>query len=512
MFCLCLRSGPQPKPKQPLDGESILVQPPAPPTYSVEDESSFHVVDKEVAQVFEAEAKAHAGHKSELSDTSAYQWSSEHHVGPFGSTAPSSSILVRERTIKLPETHIFTPVKGSSPVAREVTSRDGSPTAELPKGSIVVKEYHDVEYSLEPKKKIETDNDFDDFQSAEPQVIKPIPLLVPMNLLELKKVKKSTEIKWPEPGSTTQVASNDLYFLEPAPTAPMKIELNLPLAPSTLIPSKRKDQDFAKPVIGTSPTEHNGTTGDDDDFNDFQAAPLSSQVQPPKPLQSNDPITLSPARLVAQQSQQHSTWISSIDNDEMSRFEAAFPRCKTEKKSAQRANDDDDWCDFVGVTQPPTSLPPAQPKLPSMVLSNTMVNLSRQLNGDNDDWSDFVSVPPPKIPSSRSSGAISSQFQSKPNFAAWNQPSSKPYVNHTTSFLTNESKLPSQPFQSANYPFVTDRPSMTITNNFAYNFNASANHHQQRPNGISTILPELDFAMPKNLINLPRSGNDPGKK
>lgn len=514
-------SGPQPKPQQPNEVEPIIIpQPAASPAHPFENESSLHVVDQDT-QIFEAEDKANAGHKSELGDaSSSYQWSSE--VGHFGGPIASSNIVVRERTIKLPETHIFTPVKGSSPVAREVISRDVSPASDFTKGSvvvkesIVVKEYHDVEYSLEPKKRIDSDNDFDDFQSAQPTAVDPP--LVPLNLLEPQKVESSTaEIKWPEPGNVTQSASSELDFLEsspiPAPLpAPPKINFSLPLAPS--MNSRKKEQEFLKPVIGTSPTEQNGTA-DDDDFNDFQAAP----TQPQKKVPSNDPITLSPARLQAHHSSQQTAWISSLDDDEISRIEAAFPKCKPDKKSTQKSNDEDDWNDFVGVTQPPTSLPYTQSKLPSMISSNTMQQLSKFSNGDGDDWSDFVSVPP-KV-TSRSSGAISSQFQSKPQFSSWNQPIAKPYVNHSTSFLTNDTKNQSQQFTSSNYPYVTDkmaRPSMTITNNFSYGFNhpetVGANqNHQPRPNGISTILPELDFAMPKHLINLPRGGNmDPGKK
>jgi hypothetical protein len=528
-----LQSGPQPKPKQSHDVEPIVIQqPPAPPTHLFENEPSLNVMDKEVTQVFETETKANAGNKPELSESaSPYQWSNEHHIGHF-SNPTNSSILVRERTIKLPETHIFTPVKGSSPVAREVVSRETSPAppddAYFPKGPITVKEYHDVEYSLEPKKRIDSDADFDDFQSAQLAPLKSETPLVPLNLLEPQKVANvSTEIKWPEPGNVAASIDNELDFLETPVVDPPKLSFKLPLAPQAPTVAKRKDSGYAKPVIGTSPTQQNGNT-DEDDFNDFQAAPAPLQIQtaPPLPqpqpvkMPSNDPITLSPARLVAAAntpSNQKGSWISSFDNDEISRIEAAFPKCKTERKAT---NDDEEWSDFVGAGQP-SSLSFAQSQQPSMISSNSFTISSKVSNGETDDWSDFVSVPPSttKMSSSRSSGAISSQFQSKPNFSSWNQPMSKPYVNHTTSFLTNNPGAQQQ-FTSNNYPFVAEkvpRNSMNITNNFSYGFQqgpgAPTNHHQPpKPNGISTILPELDFAMPK-MINLPRGGQlDPGKK
>lgn len=520
--------GPQSKSKQSNEHEPIIIQQPTtepPPAHSFQNESSLHGVDQEDKQILEAETKTISSHKSELSDVSAYQWSTE-----MGSQsqhpAASSNLVVRERTIKLPETHIFTPVKGTSPVAREVISREVSPSPDDPyftKGPITVKEYHDVEYSLEPKRKSETEVDFDEFQSALPVSN---PTLVPLPILEPLRIEKSvTEIKWPEPGNVVQPASSDLDFLGTAPPVLQKPNFNLPLAPPPTISLKKKEPAFSKPVIGTSPTEQNGTV-EDDDFNDFQAAPAPS-IPETKKMPSNDPITLSPARLAASvaadQSNQKSSWISSFDNDEVNRIEAAFPKCKPERKEAPKKDDDDDWTDFVGASQPPSSQSYLKSQAPSMISSNTMSNPTRLSNGDADDWSDFQAAPSV----SKNSAVKSSQFQMKPNFSSWHQPIGKPYVNHTTSFLSNEPSSQNPQFSSNNYPFVIEkvpRHSMTIHNNFNYNppnmYNgttgSSGNHHQQqqtKPNGISTILPELDFAMPKNVISLPRGGQiDPGKK
>jgi hypothetical protein len=161
-----------------------------------------------------------------------------------------------------------------------------------------------------------------------------------------------------------------------------------------------------------------------------------------------------------------------MDDDEVSRFEAAFPKCKVSPKPQPKNNeDDDDWSDFVGV---PTTQHHQQP--PSV--------LNQQ---KSDDWSDFVSAPAPIA----TVNSISSQILSKPpNFTSWNQPS-KPYVHHTTSFLSSTSAV---------YQYG-QRSGMNITNNFNY-----------QQNGISTILPDLDFAMPRN-FNLPRgSSESSGKK
>lgn len=522
--------GPQSK-SEPADNESSskFTTATKPSAHPFENEPSLYGVDQETTQILEAEGKFHTGNKSELKDdVPAHQ----HHIA----AANSNNMLVRERTIKLPETHIFTPIKGTSPVAREVVSPSPSDDPYYTKGSIVVKEYHDVEYSLDPepvkKVELESENDFDEFQSAPPVVVlSKVEPRVKMNLLEPQKVDSSSlEIKWPEPGNVAQTISNELDFLgSPVQKTPAPV-INLQLAPPPGS-SKKKEIEFSKRITGTAPTEQNGL--DDDEFTDFQAAPPQQSVMKPqtnimenpfdtpkvcKKPPSNDPITLSPARLQAtakkqQENNQKSTWISSFDDEEINRITAAFPTCKTVNKQQQhqqKTNDEDDWTDFVSVTQAST------------ISSNSLSNTTRLPNGEGDDWSDFVSVPPQKIQSAKSSSG-SSQFSSKPNFSSWNQPISKPYVHHATSFLSHEPRSSmNHQFTSSNFPYVTDKmPSMNITNNFNYNYSQSTQqamgaafgHHSAKPNSVSTILPELDFAIPKNLINLPHGTNrDPGKK
>lgn len=385
--------------------------------------------------------------------------------------AATNSILVRERTIKLPETHIFTPVKSTSPVAREVKSRDGSPS-----NTIVVKEYHDIEY-LEPKRKMETENDFDDFQSA--FVEPPTSSLMPSSLgiLEPLKVEnqKNNTIAWPNPGEILE----DFSFIEntdESSSHASKIKETKPISIKEL------------PVIGHSPSKQQ--LSENDEFAEFQAAPdVSMPNLKPQIYQnsleniqkggkkienkSNEPLTLSPSKLVSTMNKpQKSTWINSMDDDEVNRIEAAFPKCKVSPKPQPKTNDvdEEEWSDFVGVSSS----------------SQNVLNHQKPFNDDN--WSDFVSAPPPPLATVNS---ISSQILSKPNFTSWNQPVAKPYVHHATSFLSSETK---------NYNSTSYQSEMTITNNFNY-----------QPNRISTILPDLDFAMPRNLINLPRNESS-GKK
>lgn len=459
-------------------------------------------------------------------------WQNEPPPPPFTAASSSSSILVRERTIKLPETHIFTPVKSTSPVSREVINRDESPS------KIVVKEYHDIEYSLEPKRiesKVEIENEFDDFQSFEsnpPPTSAPAVMLPSLGILEPQKVeipKINSEISWPNPGSVN-IDDDDFDFMNMSKTSSevKAPSFDISIDNSAKVQLSEKKKEFSKPVIGNSPSKHPPMDEDDDDFADFQAAPVNQfsainnskpntsaslnefdkfsnfhpvmqfsepnpppppqqQQQPEKKQNSNESLTLSPSKLASSMKNhdfsQKPSWISSIDDDEVKRIEAAFPKCKVSPRPQQKniSNDEDDWTDFVCA---PTSSAPT---------SNQNHHQNVSSSQASDDWSDFVSVPPPTV------NSISSQILNKPNFTSWNQPS-RPYVHHATSFLSSEPRN----YNSSN----TSRSGMTITNNFNY-------HNQQ--NGISTIIPDLQFSMPKNLINLPstRSGGgseNAGKK
>lgn len=485
------------KPTSPL---TVIPQPPAALSkHPLENEPPSHAMDEEEMTKPEVESSVGpSGADLDVNLSKFSQWEP-----PPSFQAPASSILVRERTIKLPETHIFTPIKSTSPVAREVVSRDESPS------TIVVKEYHDVEY-LEPKRKSEAESDFDDFQSA-PVELTTSGLMPSLAILEPKRVEKqkSNTISWPNPGEII----DDFSFMEmSSDTKATSIEAKLTVDPIAPVETKNAFSDFkpipAKsasnkrelPVIGSSPSKH-PPADEDDDFADFQAAPVAPVITIPnysaklaesayqnsgdiliaqkpqnnsKPI-SNEPLTLSPSKLVStMKMSQKPSWITSMDDDEVNRIEAAFPKCKVSPRPQQKSGaDDDDWSDFVGV-----------PTMPHSHSQNV-------INHKSDDWSDFVSAPP--APNS-TVNSISSQILSKPNFTSWNQPVGKPYVHHATSFLTSEPKN----FNSAGYQYgaSNQRTGMNITNNFSY-----------QHNGISTILPELDFAMPRNPMNLPRSSS-----
>ncbi|XP_055585182.1 serine-rich adhesin for platelets [Uranotaenia lowii] len=277
----------------------------------------------------------------------------------FSSAAPATTIDSMTpggnnvvRTIKLPETHIFTPSKAVNAVSRDSTDRTDVPYAVEDKSygdkinqSIAVREYRDVEYSLEKSSaKVESSKGsggFDEFR-------------------EFQAIEMGSAGTLEEP----RHGSNDGCRLD----------------------KKDKPKSFSRPVFGRSPTEELEQI--DDEFSDFQAAVPAAEVVRPaivnKPLtavanevnrsNTSSPILLSPSILLPQQTQANTSMESrkasqimwpdpGISSEELARFEAAFPAPKasvitntsktTSPKNAAASyasaatTDEDEWTDFV---------------------------------------------------------------------------------------------------------------------------------------------------------------------
>lgn len=435
---------------------------------------------------------------SKTTDKVANEESAKHVWTPEESFDLSSNhIVVRERVIKLPETHIFTPIKSVSPVA---ICKDVSPDdSKSEKTTIYVKEYHDVEYSLEPPKnntKQELDNDFDDFQSAVlEEDEKKTHSFNSMNNNNKSNNSNSSNSCKADATKMQILVPQNLEVAKPKPTQP-PLEILQPqsiLKPQPkadlLMPQKVNYSNFHQKEAAVEEKER--TPSDDFDFTEFQAAPCVAPVFQPKPIVTTqsppqpsakekiNSITLSPMHLVN----------SFKANNE--KPENAKLKYLSNATNHDESSFDDDWSDFVS----------------SQTASMSPKSKSNNLNNDN-GWSDFVSVPIVKPPPTTSNLMNSSQFPTKPNFSSWNQPiSSKPYaVNHTTSFLSSY-----QPTDMSERKLNSIGQPMNITNNFNYGVDKAYQSQQQQhgmmPNGISTILPDLHFAMPNNLINLSRTNS-----
>lgn len=326
-------------------------------------------------------------------------------VATTSSVASSGSVV---RTIKLPETHIFTPSKCVNPVSRDSTDRTevyGEVGGDSRVGgvfdkSIKVREYHDVEYNLE------------------------------------KSLARSHGTVGGNEGLNLEhsVVQGDFKFVN----------------------KKDKYSSYSKPAIGTSPTAELDQL--DDDFSDFQAAvPVSEPTKPivNRPLSNvtseqnrsntSSPILLSPSILLPQQAtplqptettkMTQINWPEpGIDPDELARFEAAFPKPKLASQPSTSNNstpkhaavvstnpaDDDEWSDFV-YSKPTT-------EKPSPTNSRNSHSNSTIANNQQEEWTDFIYSAP--VTQNLSSSQNNFNYQnnsfgasrlSGPNFSSWNQ-------------------------------------------------------------------------------------------
>nr|XP_040226599.2 uncharacterized protein LOC120951768 isoform X2 [Anopheles coluzzii] len=455
------------------------------------------------------------------------------------SSSPNSVPVVR--TIKLPETHIFTPSRGVTPISRDITDRD-----------IVVREYHDVEYSLEKptassmggsssgmRKECEFD-EFNDFQS--------VPVAVPS--------------VFPETVAISTIGS------------------------------------AARPVIGRSPTEEleryrpdpigqansgSRTAADltiddgdeDDEFSDFQAAvpPMVPTVaQPPvnKPIssvQSNRSVTsspvmlLSPAILLPQQANTTMEKESAnarqaasinwpdpgVDPDELARFEAAFakpnasvavaPPAPTVASSNQSvpsgpkppaAVEEDEWTDFIS-SKPAAGSDMRQQQAASLPAGPGPAVVSETQATTQEEWTDFMSSstttagsgypPQSRLSSSQNNfnyprtspavvggaatkgaGSSSSSWANQPQlpppqFSSWN--SNSLYYNPMASLpLTNQQQTSQYRLPPQQYYNRTDMPAMVYAGGAGYSGSPKVptnpqqhhHHHHQQHSGMPTTM------------------------
>lgn len=178
-----------------------------------------------------------------------------------------------------------------------------------------------------------------------------------------------------------------------------------------------------------------------------------------------------------------------ISADELARLETIFPQAtKTINVSpinsgnklannVNNKNEDDEWSDFVSVTQPQTPI--------TNILNQ---NLQRHQNNDDDDWSEFVSsaVPPPSHPPMHTKNT-----NAGPNFTSWNTPSQYTSWQHT-----------------APTPIVFSQPdafTLSPIRSIGIGMNHSiTNGHTQHQSPSIISLPNLGFAAPKSLVNMPK--------
>lgn len=364
------------------------------------------------------------------------------------STPLSPTYGMNVRTITLPETHIFTPEKCTNAISQSV-DRDAKVSA--------VKEYHDVEYKLDKSVTSDCISSINDsisensvlnhFNSLSQPVLASSKSIDPI----VESLSSKMSLK-PDSGKTPTTSHNNANYL--------------------------KKDNF--PIFGTSPTDMGEKKGtDDDDFSDFQAAPVvkSTHVEPikPKAIQASallNSLPLSPVHLM--KSAANNT-LPEPDDDEMLRIEA-FARSKSQiQKShvpvtskSNNNDDDDEWSDFTSAMPPPPSqsLPQRTPQ-----------NNHKAKTSLDDDWNDFVFTTP------ASSNPII------PNHHRQTQNKQNPSWNH-------------QILQQGNYmPWSTSTGQTPINHIQGHQFASSTMQQQQLQPG----MPELNFiqSQKSSFVNAP---------
>ncbi|XP_063706004.1 mucin-2 isoform X1 [Culicoides brevitarsis] len=317
------------------------------------------------------------------------------------------------RTITLPETHIFTPEKCTNAISQSVDRESATQT---------VKEYHDVEYKLD--KSITSD------------------CISSISGIGSSIISDSVHLSHFSVSQPT---------LTPSAVTSPTLEPELIEDFSTKISLKPEKNSRNFPIFGTSPTdmgEKDTKNEEDDDFSDFQAAPVTHTVIPepikPKPVTSMlNPLPLSPVHLMKTA---NNITLPEPDDDEMLRIEA-FARSKGQTTTSTTPattnnNDDDEWSDFTSAQMP------QKPPPPTTTTSN-----------HDDDWSDFVFTTPASSGASMMSPIIANHhratqkqnWNNQGNYMPWSTSTGGTAISHISQGQT----LPEMNFiQSQKSAFV----------------------------------------------------------
>uniref|UniRef100_A0A182MUR9 Aftiphilin clathrin-binding box domain-containing protein n=1 Tax=Anopheles culicifacies TaxID=139723 RepID=A0A182MUR9_9DIPT len=403
------------------------------------------------------------------------------------SSSPNSVPVVR--TIKLPETHIFTPSRGVTPISRDITDRD-----------IVVREYHDVEYSLErssaPSISNKKESEFDEFNKF--QSVSAMP-------------------------PDTAVAISSFDSVRPV----------IGRSPTEEVEKRR--QEVIEPT-SSMPERIDNDVDDDDEFSDFQTAVPSISAVPPvnKPVSnvqnnrsntSSPVMLLSPAILLPQQAntgkeketpnvrKNASTgsinWPDpGIDPDELARFEAAFAKPPSASASvvgatnlannqsvpkAPAAVEEDEWSDFIS-SKPATEMTSKSftPNLHSAGAAHS----GSEAAESHEEWTDFISSTAGTVGGYTSHNRLSS---SQNNF---NYPRGSPTAaggsgtKASSTSWSNQPQLPPPQFSSwnSNSLYYNPMSSLPLTNQQHPSQYVPHQHQQQQAFYNRSDLPPMVFS------------------
>lgn len=429
--------------------------------------------------------------------------------------------------------------------------------------NVVKKEYHDIEYDpskLTPTACAEGD-DFSEFQSGE--VTSSATPNALNSILQPEKSATNVAIDWPDPGNVVDTNAIDEFrnyvsnstssgkrkhsshngFAFSQPTIGTSPSEDMFAQSSNVAEAKCDDSDFSEfqstttpgisyishisaipdiiPATQTfvnakpSPIAPINATVDDCSVSLEHSTSIAKHIAPPaiapaaptavpsfaSSLILVPQITAQPTQTFAQNQSSSIAWPEpGISADEMARLEAIFPQAKKSAngpppmhnvssnssgmKATNSRTEDDEWSDFVSVAQPQTPI--------TNILNQ---NLQKHQGNDDDDWSDFISsaVPTPSLPT------MPSQFNnSGPNFTSWNAPSQYSSWSHST---------PSPMAFTQTDNSVMSSPQRSVGNGINHNSLLTNGHgHAHAQASVPSIIsmPNLGFAAPKTLVNMPK--------
>lgn len=480
----------------------------------------------------------------------------------------------------LKETHIFTPSKSpySIPQSREVSIDKPEPKCPdfdyekaaagiIIDENVVKKEYRDVEY--DPDKStapaLNNSDDFSDFQSVPipitvPSTLKPHQNTLPMDFGILQPTKRNDNIiiNWPDPGNvatSTELESFDSFqsveHIGNSSTNDSGVTNDITKSSSSSF------TDFAKPVIGVSPSEimfKTNSTALEDDFSDFQSVePIPSHKEVPDVINSyrippaSDVIPSNRIEPLAKNTESETIITSEFTASNWTDFQSTTVNDVPMQPSVPLTN----------ILQPaplqplqiltprpvnpqpslqPSSIWPEseidpdeiarleaifpQPQKQSFQPETKPQNPNTSKSQEDDEWSDFVSVPTPAsqpLPITNIittniakhqqdddewSDFVSSTTQPSmqqwnvstgPNFTSWNAPPQFDSWQSSTLFQQPQ-QFASTLAPAVNPSLISNQPNKTNPNSF----------FTQKAPSIS-LIPDLGFVAPKTLVNRSRT-------
>lgn len=284
--------------------------------------------------------------------------------------------------------------------------------------------------------------------------------------------------------------------IDPIPSSNNEISDVTPLPPINDVTSSNKTE-FLSPTILT--TESNSTT-----WTGFQSPKINDTLSPtnvpstnilrPEPLKPMQILTPQPVHPQPSLQTTNSIWPESeIDPDEIARLEAIFSQRQPSQTAAEativpiqnssKAQEDDEWSDFVSVPTPaaPQSLP---------ITNIISANIAKHQQ-DDDEWSDFVS--------STTTTSQQPWNSSGPNFTSWNAPPQFNSWHSSTLFQQPPSFAATLPTTINN----NNGPSLISTTQPAVKTTPNSFFTQKAPS--ISLIPDLSFVAPKTLVNRPRT-------